>query len=349
MRKSTARTRRRFARIGCGTSLCLRYRLPLAAERLPGAAVSRGAKRRLKVLDDARTHSVAGTCRHFGIARSTFSRWQRRYDPQRLAFLENRSSRPQRCRRPTWTPAQAEAVRAARERHPRWGTDTLAVVLKRDGVQRSVSMIGRLLRDLKRRGLLGEAPATRLRPHARHARPYAVRKPKEYQVETPGALVQIDTMHLSPLPGLERRHFTAVDVVSRSSVVGVRATARAGTARDFLKDVLARLPVAVKAIQVDGGSECMAAFETACAHYGLALFVLPPRSPTRNGHGERANRTHRHKFWALNDGELELPPLPAALRAWEHEDNHVRPHHALGCLTPAEHLAALAACDEPHL
>ena len=52
MAKCTRRTRRAFARIGSGTSLCLRYRLPQDAARLPSApTLSREAKRRLKILD----------------------------------------------------------------------------------------------------------------------------------------------------------------------------------------------------------------------------------------------------------------------------------------------------------
>ncbi|MBA3450949.1 MAG: transposase [Chloroflexia bacterium] len=342
MSKSSRATRRRFAQVGSGASLCLRYRMPQTAARLPDAPVlSRDAKQRLKILDYARTHTVSATCRPFGIARSTFYRWPRRYDPQRLSVLENRPSRPKRCRRPTWTPAHAEAVRQAREAHPRWGKEKLAVVLRRDGIVLSVSMVGRILTDLKRRRVLVEPNATRLRPHSRHARPYAVRKPKEYSAGAPGDLVQLDTMHLTPLPGVERRHFSAVDVVSRYSVVGVRARATAATATDFLDELAARMPVPVRAIQVDGGSEFMAEFEAACQERGLPLFVLPPRSPKLNGHVERANRTHRNEFWELYDGDLALPPLQAALRAWEETYNHVRPHQALGYLTPAEYLAAL--------
>ena len=341
MPKSTQRTRRRFARIGSGTSLCLRYRLPQEAERLPGATLSREAKQRLRILDYARTHTVAATCRHFGIARSTFYRWQRRYDPMRLSLLENRPSRPRRCRRPTWTAAQADAVRAAREAHPRWGKDKLVVVLRREGMHLSTSMVGRILRHLTRRGVLVAPVRTRLRPHSRHARPYAVRKPKDHPLTAPGDLVQVDTMPLTPLPGLERRHFTAVDVVSRWSVCGVRGVATAGTARDFLAEVQARLPFPLRAIQVDGGSAFMAEFEQACQAQAIALFVLPPRSPKLNGHVERTNRTHRSEFWELYDGDLELPPVQAALRAWEDQYNHVRPHQALGYLTPAEHLAQL--------
>jgi transposase InsO family protein len=346
MAKCTRRTRRAFARIGSGTSYCLAYRLPRRAERLAGAALSREAKQRLRWMDYARTHSVAAPCRHFGIARSTFYRWQRRYDAKDLSTLEDRPSRPRRCRRPTWTAAQAAAVRRAREAHPRWGKDKLAVVLKRDGHPLSVSMIGRILADLKRRKVLAEPRMPRGRPHARHARPYAVRKPKDHPVERPGDLVQVDTMHLTPLPGLERRQFTAVDVVSRTGVLGVRGSATAGTARDFLAELDARFPFPVRAIQVDGGSEFMAEFEAACAEREIALFVLPPRSPKRNGRVERLNGTSRREFWECYDGDLELPPLQAALRAWEDAYNHVRPHQALGYRTPAEFLATRG---DPHL
>ena len=341
MAKFSSVARRRFARVRSGTSVCLRYRLPRAAARLPRAPrLSREAKLRLKVLDYAKRHSVAATCRHFGIARSTYYRWKARYDPRNLATLENRSSRPRRCRRPTWTPEQAEAVRRAREAHPRWGKDKLAVVLRAEGVRLSVSMVGRVLADLKRRGVVKEPVVARVRPHARHNRPHAVRKPKGYVAEAPGDLVEVDTMHLTPLPGVERRQFTAVDVVSRYGLLGVRACATAGTARDFLADLLARAPFPVKAIQVDGGSEFMAEFEAACQEQAIPLYVLPPRSPKLNGHVERANRTHRTEFWECYEGDLELPPLQQALREWEAEYNSARPHQALGYLTPAAYLAA---------
>ena len=85
----------------------------------------------------------------------------------------------------------------------------------------------------------------------------------------------------------------------------------------------------------------MAEFEAACQERAIALFVLPPRSPKLNGHVERTNGTARREFWELYDGELELPPLQQALRAWEEHDHHVRPHQALGYRTPAEFLAAL--------
>jgi len=94
------------------------------------------------------------------------------------------------------------------------------------------------------------------------------------------------------------------------------------------------MPVPVQAIQVDGGSKFMGAFETACQERCCALYVLPPRSPKLNARVERLTGTARRAFWACDDGDLDLPALQAALLAWEETYNTVRPHQARGYATP---------------
>ena len=66
---------------------------------------------------------------------------------------------------------------------------------------------------------------------------------------------------------------------------------------------------------------------------------MPPRSPKLNGHVERANRTHTEEFYEITPSNLEIATLNAELPAWEHVDNTVRTHQALGCLTAGEFLA----------
>jgi len=66
--------------------------------------------------------------------------------------------------------------------------------------------------------------------------------------------------------------------------------------------------------------------------------VLPPRSPKLNGHVERSNRTHNEEFYELAHGQLSLEALNQQLRIWENTYNCVRPHQALGYLTPQEFL-----------
>ena len=45
----------------------------------------------------------------------------------------------------------------------------------------------------------------------------------------------------------------------------------------------------------------------------------------------------------MTDAEPELEAFQAGLRAWETVYNTIRPHQALGYLTPAEYLASLTA------
>lgn len=156
----------------------------------------------------------------------------------------------------------------------------------------------------------------------------------------PGQVIPLDTLHLQPLPGVQRRQVSAIDVVSRVAVFGVRRKASARTAAAFLEEVIARMPVPVEAIQIDGGSEFTAEFEMACQGRGIAVYVLPPRSPKLNGRVERVNGTARREFWEGYDGPLGLPELQLALRRWEDTYNAERPDQALGYQTPNEHLAA---------
>lgn len=306
--------------------------------------LSRVARARLEMLDWHRAHgaNVSRTARRFGFSRPTVYRWLARCDRYRLETLEDRPSAPHRRRRPTWTMEQVAAVRAARERYPRWGKDKLVVVLRREGVRLSISMVGRILARLRRSGDLREPRGRRISARKRAwRRPHAIRKPRDLVAARPGDLVQLDTLDIRPVPGQVFKQFTARDVVSRWDVLELRATASARAATAILDALAARMPFPVRALSVDNGSEFMAGFELACAERGIALLTLPPRSPKLNGCVERANRTHTEEFYEVTDAEPDLDSLQVALREWEITYNRVRPHQALGYLTPAEFLGSI--------
>ena len=299
--------------------------------------LTKRAKVRLQWMGHFERHgSVSLTCRYFGISRPTFYRARKRYDPHHLGSLEDRPSRPRRRRQPTWTPALVEAVRAKREEFPRWGKEKIARLLRDAGWTVSASMVGRILADLKRRGVLRLPLRLSLSARRRSVpRPYATRKPKDWSVLEPGDLIQLDTQKQSPEPGVTIHHFGARDTVSRWDVVAVYSRATARNGRYFLRQVLERMPFAVKALQIDGGSEFKAEFEEACAALALPLFVLPPNSPKLNGRVERSHRTHEEEFYQCYEGDLILSALRPALRAWETVYDTVRPHQALDYCTPA--------------
>ena len=303
--------------------------------RLAGLQVepSKKARQRLKWFDYYRSRD------NFDVSPQTFYRWKRRYNPRHLESLEDRSHRPRHLRQPTYSTELVEAVLKLREEYPRWGKDKLVVLLHREGFNCSASMVGRILRKLKERGVLREPVLNHISGRKRQwQRPYAIRKPKEYVAKKPGDIVEVDTLDVRPLPGVILKHFTARDIISRWDVLEAHTRATSNTASGFIEVLLKRMPFPIQAIQVDGGSEFQDAFERECQKRSLKLFVLPPRSPKLNGHVERAQRTHTEEFYEVTDTSFEIGELNQALLEWEKVYNTIRPHQALGYLTPLEFL-----------
>lgn len=311
--------------------------------------LSREATRRLRWMDFYVAHgrNARLTCRHFGISPATFYRWWHRFDPRRLESLEDdrRTRRPRRVRQPQTDAALVRRIKTLREQYPRWGKLKLVVLLRREGWTISASTVGRTLGRLRRRGQLREPAIVRAahRVKSRGPRPYARRKPWDYVPQRPGDLVQLDTTPIEIVPGLTRIHFTARDVISRKDVLAVHDRRSSRMAELVLTEDFPRFGFPVRAIQIDGGSEFKAVFEQACAARGILLFVLPVRSPKLNGHVERAHRTHQEEFYELAEIPDTLDQHRAMLRAWEETYNTIRPHQALGYLTPNEYLHRLSS------
>ncbi len=216
-----------------------------------------------------------------------------------------------------------------------WRGERPPVVAKRHGV--SLQWV-HILR--KRAGI----PVPPRPPRTR--RPPKVQVPKPPRPLSPRTVAIIADVQAGMLyREVGARHGVGRHTVFRIAVVGVRAPASAGTATAFLNELVTRMPFPVQAIQVDGGSEFMAGSEAACEERGIALSVLPPRSPKLNGRVERLNDTARREFWECYDGELDLPTLQAALLAWEATYHTVRPHQALGYDTPQEFLRSKKFSD----
>jgi transposase InsO family protein len=285
------------------------------------------------------TGDIELACETFGFSRATLYRWKRRFDPKDLSSVKDRSRRPHHRRQPSWSLELMQAVKRLRETYPRWGKDKLVVLLRREGFCVSTSTVGRILTHLKGRGQLVEPQKVTISARRRRVhRPYAIRKPKDYIPAQPGDLVQLDTLDVRPLPGITLKQFTARDVISRWDVLEVHSRATAQLASQFLDTVQARMPFPIRAFQVDGGSEFHADFEQTCHQRGIHLFVLPPKSPKLNGAVERAQRTHTEEFYEITECSWITTELNQELLQWEKIYNTIRPHQALGYLTPLQFL-----------
>jgi putative transposase len=278
-----------------------------------------------------------------GVSRATLYRWETSPVP--------RSRRPRTFRKPTWTPALVRAVEDLRGENPMWGKRKLAVLLRRDGMVVSISTVGRILRKLVARGAVTPVPTLRRRPGGRRirftlAQRHAKRLPKGLKPTKPGELVQVDTLSVNVTPDKAIKHFTAYDPVAKWTVGRVANSTSAQSAKALLDKLCAEAPFPVTGIQVDGGSEFKADFEKACAARGLTLFVLPPKRPQLNGHVERAQGSWRYEFYSCFDLPTRLDKLQLFVDAFAYRFNHLRPHQALGDITPAEYLKSIS-CAHP--
>jgi putative transposase len=275
---------------------------------------------------------------------STLYRWEKQ--------VRLKSTRPHTVRRPKRNTKLILAVERLRQQHPMWGRDKIAPLVWRDGFDASVASVGRIIKDLVERGVVASVPS--LRKGTRHAprkhkRTYAKRLPKDKKPTKPGEIVQVDTVHINLVPGKTIRHFTGYCPVAKWTVAEARNRATAAAASLFLDKLQADMPFSVEGIQVDGGSEFMAEFETECEKRKIKLYVLPPRSPKLNGGVERCNGAWRYEFYACTDLPGSVAELNPLIDEWQETYNFVRPHGALAGLTPAEYLVARQAKGTPGL
>jgi transposase InsO family protein len=265
-----------------------------------------------------------------------------------LATLEDtKSRRPQTIRVPKTDEQLVARVRALREQYPRWGKKKLLTMVTREGFSTSESTVGRILNRLRAQGRLLEPAVVTARLAGKKRRqiskrPYALRRDWDYKPTKPGDLVQVDTVHVRTTDNRKRYQFTASDYVSKFTARTVSGHITSTSAATVIAALFDRLPVPVKAIQVDGGSEFMKVFEAACAAQNIRLYVLPPHSPKLNGVVERMNRTSREEIYDLAlHALMTVEEHNQLLKDQDYIYNYIRPHEALGMRTPQEYYVSV--------
>ena len=273
-------------------------------------------------------------------SRATFYRWKKEYVLKGSPGLLVKSKRPKNTRQPIWTKELQQLVYRLRQQHPYWGKLKIHRLIERDHhIKTTTSTVGRIIKyliKLKRvlpvSMIVGHKKPKKRRLFNQHAKRWQYgMKAKE-----PGELVQVDHMTVY-CNSHHIKDFKAACPVTKMMVTEVYTHATSNTARQFLEKMQQEFPFPIKSIQVDGGSEFMAEFEQACQEKGIALFVLPPKSPKYNGDVERKNGVSRNEFYSQYRYEFRLAAIRPALSQYQRLYNTYRPHQALAQLTPKEY------------
>lgn len=299
------------------------------------AEQARLAAWRLKILRSAgdEPRQVARTCRYFGISRTAFHRWKRRFDELGEAGLADRPRTPHRSPRATSRDVVSKILYLRQRYH--FGAGRIADYLKRfHEVKIAYSSVHRLL---VKHGM-GRLPANQ--KHQPHQKRW-----KRYEKPQPGHRLQMDVKFLERIPCTGKRlyQFTAIDDCTRIRVLKVYDACNQRSAIQFLNEVRQRLPFRIHVLQTDNGAEFQSQFHWHAESLDIRHVYIRPRTPRLNGKVERSHRVDAQEFYQLLDRDGisdNIHLFNDKLREWENYYNYHRPHRALDGQTPFERLMA---------
>jgi len=165
-----------------------------------------------------------------------------------------------------------------------------------------------------------------------------LRKPNEFKAESPGDLVEVDTV-VKFVWGIKRYIITAVDIYTRYGFAFCYDRPLSINARDFIQKLQVVFPYQIKAVQTDNGSEFHKYFRDYLKEQNIIHYWNYPGRPYRQGHVEKYNRTIQEEFIDQNEILLENPDeFNKKLMDWLLWYNTDRFHWGLDLTSPVDYL-----------
>jgi transposase InsO family protein len=307
--------------------------------------ISDKAKERCRILAFWERHGLDATTEAFGVSRATLFRWQKALAARhgKLEGLNAQSTAPKRRRQRSIPDAVRQLIVSERLMDPRLGKDKLAQLIKDDGLGTySASTVGRMLKDLKRQGVLPDPrPLSFYGKTGKHHEKQRSHKPKQRSTHHEGTLAKADTV-VRFIDGLKRYIVTGIDTETKFAFAYAYPSHSSAAAADFMRLFKTVAPVSITHVQTDNGSEFACHFETTLDAYGITHFHTYPRSPKQNAEIERFNRTLWEAFARYRKTTLahDLTTFNRELMDWLLWYNTRRPHQALGQVPPLRYIVS---------
>lgn len=299
--------------------------------------ISDKAKDRVRILAFWEKHGTDATTEAFGVSKRTLERWQKVLNESqgKLEALNPKSTAPKKRRSRQTVSVVTDQIIELRTQHPRMGKDKVHALLVKKGYAGSISTVGRIINDLKKKGLLSNPKPLSFYAkggvHRSKTKLYKkrLRRPQSVRV------LEIDTV-VRFIDGTKRYILTAIDTETRSAFAGVYTNHGSLSASDFLKRCMEVLPDCPSHIQTDNGSEFAKYFVQTATSLGLIHYHTYPRTPKMNAHVERFNRTLSEEWIIYHRSSLRdnVPQSNQLLIDYLLWYNTERPHYALGLKSP---------------
>ncbi len=197
--------------------------------------------------------------------------------------------------------------------------------LKREGVPVSLSSVWR---TLKRQNLV------------RRKRAHFITPPlSSVTAETPGSLIQADTIHFSRPDSSRFYVYSVLDTYTRLAYAEYHKHISVDNSLKVISNAIKQFGFPFKVIQTDHGVEFSQSFYFALQRQSICLKYIRVRRPNDNAQVERFNRTLQEECFSS-----QIPSertLSQKLEEYLVYYNEKRLHLSLNCLTPKEFVSKL--------
>lgn len=91
----------------------------------------------------------------------------------------------------------------------------------------------------------------------------------------------------------------------------------------------------------------MKEFDKLCKKKNILHYWIHPRQPKENSYVERSHRLDEREFYQQGNISSTLSVMQKRIREWEDIWNNIRPHGALGGLTPNQYFRKIKTSKLP--
>lgn len=236
-----------------------------------------------------------------------------------------------------------------RKNYPAWGKEKLARLMwTRHTIKVSHNTVNRYLAKAKLLNIrISQKNKSAFKNKLLQQR-IKQRPPKAIKDYKPGALVEKDMKFIikqGKFTNLEkygaRENFffqhTMIDDFTRIRVLETVGDSDSQTAKKAFLKSKSRFPFSIVCLNTDSGGENGKDFADYLTRQNTVHFFSRTGTPTDNPRVERSHLTDEQEFYGQGNRQHgDLIGLQTAQGRWEHTYNFIRPHQALGYLTPME-------------
>lgn len=297
--------------------------------------LSQEAQNRLKFIDwynlespkfsKNKKKSVSLTCRHFGLHRSYFYRWYKRFRKYGLEGLENYSHRPKHLRKAEYDINLVKQIEMIRREHPTYSAKKIKVILL---LPISASTIARIIKRYDFY-FIGKDIKRRIKHHKKHS---ANRIDITKRATKPYEIIEFDMKHINLLAG-KFYAMCSIDQFTRKVSVHISSSSKSSQAVIALEKTIDKFGKDI-VIHNDNGSENMGEAEEFLRSQGIKQYWARPHKPKDKPFIERFIGTMQRELLNFNYKPFTVRELQDLVDDWIVEYENNRPHESLGMLTP---------------